>query len=158
MCKREKHQLKCPDAFKFTCKLDKCSVDEKACKLFDFKKYETLHAKNLVMFQSNLVRYERFLKAIKKCPSEWQPDKICSNIAKCSLLKFNNSRKAFNKISKKCKCIGEQSFGCGRLCAADEKMCKAFNSEAGLNRQLYENLSICENGIIKIIKFPSSLI
>jgi hypothetical protein len=154
LCNLEIHQLKCPDNYNYKCKLDKCSVDEAACKLFDLKRYQTLHVKSLVMFQSNLKKYETFMKNIKKCLSIWQPNKICLNVAKCSTLKFNNSTMKFNKISeKKCKCIGQHSFGCARVCALDRNVCRAFNSEAKKNKKLYEDLTFCNNGMKIYLSF-----
>ena len=152
LCKRLIHQSNCPDSYNYTCKSDKCSVNKEACKRFNHKKYQTLHSKSLVVLLSNLEKYEKFLKSIKKCPSEWESSKVCLNIAKCSTLKFNNETMKFNKISEKCKCIGEHSFGWGKLCAVDRKIFKAFRIEAKINKKLYENLLICTNGM-KLVCF-----
>ncbi len=140
LCNKAKYQTKCPDNYNFTCKSDKCTLDMETCKRFNHKKYHTLHAKSLVMFQSNLGKYEKFLKSIKKCESDWQPNKVCLNLNNCSALEFNNSTKKFTKYSRKCKCTGEHSFGCGKLCAVDRKTCDSFNSEAKINRKIYQKL------------------
>jgi len=150
LCNKAKYQINCPENYNFPCKSDKCSLDMETCHRFNHKKYQTLHAKSLVMFQSNLKHYEKFLKNIKKCSSEWQPNKVCLNFANCSALEFNNSTKKFIKKSLKCECPGEHSFECGKLCTVDRKTCDSFISEAKYNRKIYQELSFCESHGIKL--------
>ena len=144
LCNKAKYQTKCPDNYTFTCKSDKCSFDKTACsKLFYFN-YQVRVSKNRESLKTNLGKYEKFLKSIKKCESDWQPNKVCLNLNNCSALEFNNSTKKFTKYSRKCECTGEHSFGCGRLCAVDRKTCDSFNSEAKINRKIYQKLSFCK--------------
>ena len=148
LCKKSEHQLNCPASHAYLCKVDKCAVNKAACNGFNYFSYQLRISRNVASLQHNLVKYDQFLKSIQDCASEWQPNEICLNTAKCSLLEFNRSRNKYVRKLGNCNCMGEYSTECvnSKVCAMNNNACKAFTHETRFNKTLLEDIRSCLNG------------
>ena len=154
LCTIGRHQLKCPSSHQITCRTTTdenemlCATDKSMCDQFKHFLVQFRYSNGLKRFESYLAKYEKFIRSIKECPSEWKHNQVCLNRATCSLLEFNRMTSKFERKSEKCKCPIEFVSSCSnsKVCAVSDAACMAFANEAKQNKKLLENTEFCKNG------------
>ena len=153
ICNKRKYQVNCPLRYNFTCMSDKCTMDANVCTMLKNFRSKII-GKEFKILKTHLVKYSEFIREIKQCESDWQPNEVCLRPRNCQKLVFNNSTRKFNLKSEKCKCTGgKHSTECSnsRVCGTNKHVCKSFISELNLNKKLAEKLYLCQHQNGKVV-------
>lgn len=147
----ECEKVKCSGKYAYQCNPSKCTLSKKSCDTLKEISFSMRSFRNLRMYQTQLGKYQDFIKRIKKCPSaekKLHPDDLCINGDNCffkQTLRLKNAK--INVIKEaECPCRANHTFHCAKnFCSTHKTSCSLFTNSLQLNLIKVEDLKPCYN-------------
>lgn len=143
--------VKCEGKFHYQCANNKCTIDQITCEHLNKISFSLRSFRNLRMYQTQLSKYQDFVKHIKNCPSiehKWLPIDLCLNGKNCffkQVLRLKSGK--INVIKEtECPCSGDYTYHCGYdYCAVNKMGCEKFKSIKNESTSLLIDIKRCNN-------------